>query len=168
MPVLLAACFCQQVATMSAYKFTPRVASPDASQKPLVRKRARSGGAEWVQVTRHQPGSQAKKPRAAGSQQPACTHKEHQILTTADAASFASQFWDRKVHPTKASQQDFLATCIDIDLEKNVQHACAPMGSQPLWRGTTMVTIQIRNKQWAPVHCSIPCIVEFPALCSKM
>ena len=103
---------------MSSYKFTPRaVASPDAPQKPLVRKRARSGGAEWVRVTRH-AAKQAEKPRVAGSQQPACTHKEHQILTTAEAASFASQFWDRKAHPTKASQHEFLATCIDLDLEK--------------------------------------------------
>ena len=40
--MLLAASVCQQAATMSAYKFTPRaVASPDAPQKPLVRKRAR-------------------------------------------------------------------------------------------------------------------------------
>ena len=27
------------------------------------------------------------------------------------------------MHPTKASQQEFLATCIDIDLERNVKHA---------------------------------------------
>ena len=67
--------------------------------------------------------SKAKRPRTAGLQQPACTHKEHQILTTTEAASFASQFWDRKVHPTKASQQEFLATCIDVDLEENVKHA---------------------------------------------
>ena len=47
--VVPAASFCQQAATMSVYKFTQRaVASPDAPQKPLVRKRARSGGAEWV------------------------------------------------------------------------------------------------------------------------
>ena len=43
-PAFLAPSFCQQAATMSAYKFTPRsVASPDAPQKPLVRKRAHSG-----------------------------------------------------------------------------------------------------------------------------
>ena len=121
--MLLAASFCQQAATMSVYKFTPRaVASPDAPQKPLVCKRARSGGETWTKVTQH-PATQATKPRAAGSQQPACTHKEHQILTTAEAASFASQFWDREVHPTKASQHEFLATCIDVDLEKNVKHA---------------------------------------------
>ena len=49
--MLLAACCCQQAVTMSGYKFTPRaVASPDAPQKPLVRKRARSGGAGWVQI----------------------------------------------------------------------------------------------------------------------
>ena len=36
-PVLLAASFRQQAATMSVYKFTPRaVASPNAPQKPLV------------------------------------------------------------------------------------------------------------------------------------
>ena len=27
------------------------------------------------------------------------------------------------MHPTKASQQQFLATCIDVHLEKNVKHA---------------------------------------------
>mmetsp|Transcript_99304 Transcript_99304/g.167433 ORF Transcript_99304/g.167433 Transcript_99304/m.167433 type:complete len:98 (+) Transcript_99304:142-435(+) len=75
-----------------------------------------------MKMTR-EPARQAKKPRIAGSQQPACTHKDHQILTTAEAASFASQFWDRKAHPTKASQQEFLATCIDVDLQKNVKHA---------------------------------------------
>ena len=122
--MLLTASFCQQAATMSAYKFTPRVvASPDAPQQPLVRKRARSGGANWVRVTYHTSPSNAKRPRAAGSQQPACTHQEHQILTTSEAASFASQFWDRKVHPTKALQHEFLAQCIDVDLEKNVKHA---------------------------------------------
>ena len=112
--------FCQQADTMSAYKFTPRaVASPDAPQKLLVHKRACSGGAEWVKVTRH-PAKQAKKPRTIGSQQPACTHKEHQILTTAEAASFASQFWDRKVHPTKASLHEFPAMCIDVPIHKRV------------------------------------------------
>ena len=159
--MFLSACFCQQAATMSAYKFTPcAVASPDAPQKPLVRKRARSGGANWVQVTREKSTSKAKRPRTAGSQQPACTHKEHQILSTAEAASFASQFWDRKAHPTKASQHEFLATCIDLDLEKNVM-------SQPLWNGTTMRTIWVRNNQRSPVHCFVPCIVEVPAVCSK-
>ena len=122
MPVLLAASFfCKQAATMSAYKFTPwAVASPDAPPKPMVCKRARSGGAEWVQVTRHRPGSRAKKPCTGGLQQPACTHQEHHIQP---AASFASQFWDYKVHPLKASQQDFLATCIDVDLERNIKNA---------------------------------------------
>ena len=109
---------------MSAYKFTPcAVASPDAPQKPLVRKRARSGRADWVKTARETTPSKAKRPRTAGSQQPACTHKEHQILATAEAASFASQFWDGKAHPTKASQHEFLATCIDVVLENNVKHA---------------------------------------------
>jgi len=124
MPVLLAASFCQQAATMSSYKFTPRaVASPDAPQKPLVRKRARSGGANWERVTHRTSLSNAKRPRTAGSQQPACTHKEHQILTSAEATALAAQFWDRKVNPTKASQHKLLATCIHVDLEKNIKHA---------------------------------------------
>ena len=93
--MLLAASFRQQAVSISSYKFTPRaVASPDAPQKPLVRKRARSGDANWVQVTRQMSPSKAKRPRTAGSQQPACTHKEHQILTTSEAASFANQFCD--------------------------------------------------------------------------
>ena len=62
---------------MSSYKFTQRaVASPDAPLKPLVRKRARSAGENWVRVTR-QPDPRAKKPRTGGSQQPACDHAEH-------------------------------------------------------------------------------------------
>ena len=72
--MLFAASFCQQAAAMSSYKFTPRaVASPDAPQKPLTRKRARSGGVEWVQVSRDEPGRKAKKPRTSRSQPPACS-----------------------------------------------------------------------------------------------
>ena len=121
--VLPTASFCQQAATMSTYKFTPRaVASPDAPQKPLVRKRARPERAQWVQVQRHGPGSWAKKPCTSRSQPLACTHKEHDILTTAEATAFAAQFWHQKTHPTKASQQECLATCIDVDVEKNVKY----------------------------------------------
>ena len=112
--MLLAASFFQQAAAMFSYKFTPRaVASPDAPQKPLTRKRARSGGVKWVQVTRHEPGSQAQKPCTSRSQPPACSHKKHDILTTAEATAFAPQFWDRNTHPTKASQHEFSATCIE-------------------------------------------------------
>ena len=75
-----------------------------------------------MQVTREKSASKAKRPRTAGSQQPACTHKEHDILTTAEATAFAAQFWDRKTHPTKASQHEFLATCIDVDVEKDVKY----------------------------------------------
>ena len=82
----VACCLCQQAADMSAYKFTPRaVASPYAPQKPLVRKRARSGGAQWVRVQRHERGSRAKKPHTSRSQPPACTHREHHILSTTEA-----------------------------------------------------------------------------------
>ena len=81
--MLLTGCFCQQTATMSGYKFTPRaVASPDALQQPLVRKKAPSGGATSVRVSRLKTPSTAKKPRTGGSQQPAYTHTEHDILST--------------------------------------------------------------------------------------
>ena len=53
----------------------------------------------------------------------ACDHEEHQILSASEATAFAAQFWDKKTHPTKASQQEFLATCIDVDLEQNVKPA---------------------------------------------
>ena len=84
---------------------TIHATSPDAPQKPLVRKRARSGRAEWVHVT----------------------HSTFPFTSRA---------------------------------------MCAPIGSQILWRGTTMTTIQIPNNQWPPVHCSVPCILQVPALCS--
>ena len=105
---------------------------------------------------------QAGKPRLAGSQQPACTHKEHQILTTTEVTSFASQFWDRKAHPTKASQHEFLATCIDLDLEKNVKHAQWHKYTRKRGHQTTYFV------PWSPVHCSIPCIVKCPAVWSKL
>ena len=76
-----------------------------------------------MRVSRLKTPSTAKKPRTAGSQQPACDHEEHQILSASEATAFAAQFWDKKTHPTKASQQEFLATCIDVNLEQNVKHA---------------------------------------------
>ena len=155
--MLLAASFCQQAATMSAYKFTQRaVAFPAAPQKPCANERA-LGGANWVKVTR-KPGRQAKKPRTTGSQQPACPHKEHQNSSTAEATAFAAQFWDRKDHLHKVSQHEFLATCTDVDLEQ----------SQLLWRGATMTTTQIKKNQWSLELWSVLCIVTFVALCSKM
>ena len=48
------------------------------------------------------------------------------------------------MHPTKASQHEFLATCIDVDLEKNVQHT-QWQWSLPLWKGATMRTIPIQS-----------------------
>ena len=83
---------CLFFSTGSCHVFIQIHASPDAPQKLLTRKRARSGGAEWVQVTQHEPGSRAKKPRTSPSQPPACSHKEHDILTTAEATAFAAQF----------------------------------------------------------------------------
>ena len=75
-----------------------------------------------MRVTRAEHVARAKKPRTVRSQPPACSHKEHDILTTAEATAFAAQFWDRKTHPNKAAQHEFLATCIDIDVEKNVKY----------------------------------------------
>ena len=74
---------------MSVHKFLPRaVASADAPQKPLVRKGARSGGEKWVQISRMTTPSTAKRPRTGGSQQPACDHEEHQIVSASEAAAF--------------------------------------------------------------------------------
>ena len=155
-PVLFAASICQHAATMCAYKITPRVvASPHALQTPLVRKRARSGGTDWVKVARETTRSKAKRPRTAGSQRPACIRKDYQMRTTAEAASFASQFSFRKVHPTKASPHEFLATWLDVDLEKKCE-ACI------------VAQARVQINRWTPVHCSVPCIVHFPAVCSKL
>ena len=150
-PVFLAASFCQQAATMSAYKFTPRaIASPDAPQKSLVCKRARSGcnrlGAKWVQSTWNKPGSRAEKPRTASLKQPACTHKEHHILSTAEASAFAAQFLDRKVQAAGLGK-------IEEIWSNSQAGGCAPQWG-PLWKGATMRTIWIQNTQWSLEHCS--------------
>ena len=114
---------------MSSYKFTQRaVASPDAPQKPLVPKRAHSGGETWVQVTQP-PDSRAKKPRLGGSQQPACAHTEHHISSTTEAAAFVAQFWDKKTHPTKASQHEFQ----DWETLKKVCSQSQAGGCVPQW-----------------------------------
>ena len=73
----------------------------------------------WVHV--REPGSRAKKPDTAKSQLPACNHKEHRILST-EATTFAAQYRDRKTYPTKAAQQEFVATCIDVNVDKNLKY----------------------------------------------
>ena len=75
-----------------------------------------------MQVTHQKSLSTAKRPRTSHLQPPACTHKEHDILTSTEATTFAAQFWDRKAHPTKALQQEFLGKCIDVDVDKNVRY----------------------------------------------
>ena len=65
---------------MSAYKLTPRaVATPDAPQKPLVQKRASSGGANWVQVTRAKSSSKAQRPRTVISGPSSCASSTLQL-----------------------------------------------------------------------------------------
>ena len=57
---------------------------------------------------------------------------------------FASQFWDGKEHPTKASQHEFPATCMFLVTSRGM---CAPMESQPLWKSATMTTNRIQNNE---------------------
>ena len=133
--VLPAASFCQQAATMSVYKFRQRVVASQMHHRNLWCAKGLARGAEWVRVTRR-PAKPAQKPRVVGSQQPACTHEEHQILSTAEAAAFATQFRDREVHPNKGAQHEFLATCIDVDLEQNVKHAGRQKYTRKRWHQT--------------------------------
>ena len=151
--MLLAASFCQQAATMSAYKFSPRaVASPDAPQKPLVRKRARSEGVKWVQVSRDEPGQKAKKPRTAGSQQPACTHEGFVWVKSGYSETVA---W-RKVRLTK---------------QHNVDLTTDGLWAMPLNTGWVPVKARrlqdwekLKNNQWSLEHCSVLCMVQIAAL----
>ena len=86
--MLLAASVCQQAATMSAYKFTCMLLPPPMHYRNLWCTKERTlGGANW--------DPQAKKLHIGVLQQPACNHKEHQILSTTEATGFANQFWDR-------------------------------------------------------------------------
>ena len=130
------------------------IASPDATQKPLTLKTARSGDVKWVQVSRDEPGRKAKRPRTSRSQPSACSHKEHAILTTAEATAFAAQVWDRRTQPYKASQHEFLATCNDVDVEKNVKYS--NYEKYTIKRGH-------RTNYFVPCSavfvCTVPCVV---------
>ena len=151
--MLLAAFLCQQTATMSAYKFT-RCCFPRCTTETFGAQNSGCGGANWAHVSRDEPSRKAQRPRTASSQQPACTHKEHQILTTVEATAFAAQFWDRKEHPSKASQHAFLVTCIDVDLEQKV-----------LWKEPILTTTRIRSQQLSLEHCFVLCIIPSSTLC---
>ena len=115
--VLLVGSPCQQAATMSAYTFTLRVhASPDAPHKPLLSRTSRYGDVRRCKLGTSEPRiarQEAKRPRAARSQQLVCTHTKHNILYTTKVASFAIKVGMIKC--MKISQPNFLAACIGVD-----------------------------------------------------
>ena len=62
-------------------------------------------------------------------------------------------FGDKKSHPTQASLHDFLATCIDVDLEQNVKH----VGCQKYTRKRGHQTRYfVRNNESSLEHCLCP------------
>ena len=74
-------------------------------------------------------------------------------------------FWDRKVHPSKASQHEFLATCIDVDLDH--------LGCVPQWNPSPCGPRQQRQQlgfgiMSDPLSILVMCGVPFTALCSKL
>ena len=91
--VLPAAPFCKQTRTMSTHKQPSGnvlLPAPMHHKNLWCRKEHILGGVDWMKVSRDKPSTKAKKPCTASSQQPACTHKEHQILSTAEATAFAT------------------------------------------------------------------------------
>ena len=155
--MLLAASFFQQAATTSSYDFTPRaVASPDAPQKPLVRKRARSGGAEWVQVSRHRPGSQAKKASYVPS---AATCMHAQGARHSDDRS-GKCFCGPVLGSKSTPHQGFTAGVLEhmhMHMSLSTNRAMfAPTGSLPcLKKATQMTTIQIKCDGTAQCMCCV-------------
>ena len=134
--MLLDASFCQQAtATMSAYKFSPvAVASPDAPQKPLVRKRARSGGVKWVQVSRDEPGQKAKKSGYSETiawRKVRLTKQRNVDLTT-------DGLWAMPLNtgwvPVKARRLQDWENLKNM-FQFTTRGMCAPMGSLPLVEG---------------------------------
>ena len=128
--MIFAATFCQQAATMSGYKFMPRaVASPDALQKPLVRKRARSGVATWVQVTRRKTLSTTEWPQTTGSQQPACNHEERQIPSASEVAALQRSFGiKRRTRPRLLSMNFWLKKFMKKYVPNNKHGDVCPNG----------------------------------------
>ena len=143
---------------MSTYKFTPQaVASPHAPQKPLVRKRAHSGGAQWVRVQRHEPGSQAKKP---------CTfaHSHLPVDQTATCGPTTDDLWAMLLNtgwvPVKEHRlQDWKK------LKKSTNGAMyVPMGSQPYLKKAMQMTMMILNKP----DETLQCMFVFRPMCSSV
>ena len=66
-------------------------------------------------------------------------------------------FWDRKTHPTKAAQHEFLATCIDVDVDKNIKYN----NYQKNTRMLTMTVIQrkLDERCSAMFVCTVQCVV---------
>ena len=125
-------------------------------------------GAQKGSLRGVQDGSRPKKAHTTKSQQPACTHEEHQILTTAEATAFADQHSDRKVYPTKTSQHEFLATCIDVDLEQKVKHAGRQTHTRKRGHRVTYFVPYCGSRRQSVCSACFVCIVQFAALCSKM
>ena len=150
---------------MSTYKFTPRaVASPDAPQTPLVRKSARSAGA-W------QPGKKTLYSWfAATCMHPQVTpHSDHRRGRFFCNPIFGIvKFWDGKMHPTRASHPAFLATCTDVDLEKNVKcvqwHKYTKRGGIRQLISCHTVGVTATSTMDSTAY-SVPGIVQVAALC---
>ena len=62
--------------------------------------------------------NQTKKACNLRSQQASCKQPQHQILSTAEVTTFVSNVLDCKEYPSKASQHDFVASCMDVNLGK--------------------------------------------------
>ena len=94
---------------------------------------------KWVQMSRDEPGRKAKKPRTSRSQQPACTHKEHQIRTSAEATAFAAQFWIGRYTPQRCHSTSFWPRALTL-----------------MWRRTSSMHIGTST----PPPCNLPPFVR--------
>ena len=152
-----------------SYHVQPRaVTSPDAPQKPLVRTVTNLQNAVAPLL---QHITQSCRECGQGQSRCGCCHP-HQPneKSTEKGCGQHAPVGHASQHRVGASQGMQAA---GLENGRNMfqftsRRMCAPMGSLPLRKGATMRTIRIQNNQWSLEHCSVLCIAQFAALCSKM
>ena len=167
---LLAASFCQQGATTAAYKFTPwGLLLPPMHHKSLWCVKGLTMG---MQSGCRRLGTSL----AAGQKSPVQLVRSNLHAPTRNTRFcplqrplLFLQFWECKVRPTKASQQEFLGTCIGVDLDENATHAHGLKYTRNRWHQTTYFVQQFRLGILSGPNCALHvlCTSSHMVLCAQ-
>ena len=82
-------------------------------------------------------------------------------------APVTTAYSHRKVYPTKASQHEFLATCIDVDVEKNVKHAHWHKYTRKRGHKATYFIPHCGARRRSPLSIALSCASSNSQLCAQ-